>query len=235
VSLRYVDKSHDQWSSHARIQALVQQMPAGSQILDIGAATGMLAQACHGQGYHFDGIEPNPDWAQQAKPFYRHMLCSTLDGTPDLYLAGHDLVVCGDVLEHLADPWSALTRLVTLQAEGARFLISVPNVANIWVRLQLLGGRFEYSQRGILDQTHLRFFTRHSFQALLAQAGLEIRALQVTPIPLLLVHPSFASPSGRVAMRLLNALSQRWPTVLGFQLLADSYRKPASQAYSGGT
>ena len=101
------------------------------------------------------------------------------------------------MLEHLSDPLAALVALDGTLAAGGRVIASVPNVAHLWVRLQLLAGRFEYADRGILDRTHLRFFTRRTFIALLAQAGLAVEELAVTPVPL---PPGRArAPARRVA------------------------------------
>ncbi len=74
-----------------------------------------------------------------------------------------DYIICGDVLEHLKDPTAILTMLIDRLKEGGRILISIPNIANIDIILNLIEGRFNYSGCGILDSTHLRFFTKNSF------------------------------------------------------------------------
>jgi hypothetical protein len=85
------------------------------------------------------------------------------------------------MLEHLPDPLDVLRRHYRLLASGGRVLISLPNVA-IWnVRLALLVGRFEYGDTGTLDRTHLRFFTGHSFQRFLSDAGLAVNRYRITP------------------------------------------------------
>ena len=86
-------------------------------------------------------------------------------------------------------------------------IVSVPNVAHLWVRLSLLAGRFDYADRGILDRTHLRFFTRRSLLALLRAAGLAVVELAVTPVPLPLVVPRALSTA--VAPTRVHALSAR--------------------------
>lgn len=220
----YVDKG-DPWSSHSRIAAWLRDLPPGARVLDVGAATGTLGRMCAGSGLVLRGVEPNPDWAAQARPAYADMLCGLLDAAPDDFLAGHAAVVCADVIEHMAQPEAALRRLAALQPPGCRLIISVPNVANIWVRLNLLAGRFEYAERGILDRTHLRFFTRRSFEALLAGAGLRIQRREVTPIPLNLIHPWFQrSPQGRALHAGLDRLTHLRPTLLGYQFVAQAVK-----------
>jgi 2-polyprenyl-3-methyl-5-hydroxy-6-metoxy-1,4-benzoquinol methylase len=73
-----------------------------------------------------------------------------------------DVIICGDVLEHLIDPWRVLTWLAELAAPGCQVLASVPNVGHWTVIRDLLAGRWEYQDEGLLDRTHLRFFTRQS-------------------------------------------------------------------------
>jgi 2-polyprenyl-3-methyl-5-hydroxy-6-metoxy-1,4-benzoquinol methylase len=83
-------------------------------------------------------------------------------------------VVFGDVLEHLVDPWEALRVARGLLAPGGVAIVSVPNVAAWPVRFGLLAGRFDYADFGLLDRTHLRFFTRRSAHELVQAAGYEI-------------------------------------------------------------
>jgi SAM-dependent methyltransferase len=84
-------------------------------------------------------------------------------------------IFMGDVLEHLRSPWSALSRFRELLAPGGSFLVSLPNVAHSYVTASLLAGDFEYLSSGILDKTHLRFFTARGQARLFAQTGLEIK------------------------------------------------------------
>jgi 2-polyprenyl-3-methyl-5-hydroxy-6-metoxy-1,4-benzoquinol methylase len=216
----YADKTHP-WSSHRQIVAALKGLPTGSKVLDVGAASGTLGRLCEGMSLVLRGIEPEEKWIESGRRYYRDVLVSTIDDAPDDFLRDHSAVVCGDVLEHLANPDWTLRRLVSLQRPGSMFVVSVPNVANVWVRLNLLCGRFDYTDRGILDRTHLRFFTRRSFMRFLAGSGLDVHRVAVTPIPLDLVSPFFArSIFGRNLFRLLAAATRAWPTMLGFQLVA---------------
>lgn len=220
----YADKT-DPWSSHSLIGRRLRGCPQGTRVLDVGSGPGALGRACAGWDLHLDGIERDPEWARAAGPYYQEMAVGPLDGTPDEFIAGHQVVVVADLLEHLSEPEAALRRLVRLQPEGAVFLISAPNVANLWVRLGLLLGRFDYSERGILDRTHLRFFTRRSLLAMLLAAGLQVQKVQVTPIPLNLAHPIFErAAAGRLAHRCLAWISQVFPTLLGYQFIVEAIK-----------
>jgi hypothetical protein len=105
----------------------------------------------------------------------------------------------------------------------------VPNFVHLFVRLNILVGRFEYMDRGILDRTHLRFFTLASFERFLAQAGLTVEELLVTPAPLpLLVPPRYHGWWLR-SLHGLNALLARcWKTMFGYQFIAVARPRRAS-------
>src|SRR5258705_120746 len=188
----------DPKSSHQQIARLLNDLRPAS-ILDVGAAQGILGQLlandvgagaprpghqCRGNPpLQIDAIEPNADWAQAAKPFYRQVINSTVEAAnlPD---QTYDCIVCADVLEHLPDPLSTLKRLKQAAKPDATFIISLPNVAHLAVRTMLLFGRFPKMERGILDKTHLQFFTKDTSKDLLAQAGLRVDRTLTTIVPL---------------------------------------------------
>src|SRR5262245_49400337 len=123
-------------------------------------------------------------------------------GLPDLH-GPFAAIVYGDVLEHLVDPLGVLMGLNRFLSPEGAVVLSIPNVAHLWVRLSLLAGRFDYGDRGILDRTHLRYFTRRSFLEMLARADLEVRELVATPAPLpLVVPPRFHGAWLAVAQRI---------------------------------
>lgn len=206
---------------------MLSDYPPGTVVLDVGTASGTLGWICQGRGFVLKGVEQVEAWAEIARPFYKEICIRPLAQAPDEFLAAHQVVVCGDVLEHMPDPEAQLARLAHLQPAGARFLISVPNVANLWVRVHLLTGHFDYTERGILDRTHLRFFTRSTFVKLVESAGLRVEKIIPTSIPLELVHPFFAhSALGRAVHRLFAAITRVFPTLLGYQFVLQAV-KPA--------
>ncbi len=94
------------------------------------------------------------------------------------------MVICGDVLEHVPDPVGVLRKLKDAATDDAVFVVSVPNVAHLAVRLMLLFGYFPKMDRGILDRTHLHFFTRDTAEAMLRDAGLRVTRVTSTGVPL---------------------------------------------------
>jgi 2-polyprenyl-3-methyl-5-hydroxy-6-metoxy-1,4-benzoquinol methylase len=129
----------------------------------------------------------------------------------DLISGSFDFVVLGDVLEHLADPWEALRLVRGLLSPGGVAVVSVPNVAAWPVRLGLLAGSFEYRDFGILDRTHLRFFTRATARELVESAGFAVERerfvhLERPPGPLRRRLPLVTSVIDRTLARALPGL-----------------------------
>lgn len=171
--------------SHALMLELIGPAP---RVLDVGCATGYLAEALRSRGSTVSGIEFDPDAGRRALPFLEKLVVGdldTLDLAQEFAPATFDVIVFGDVLEHLKDPLSALRRARSLLAPGGAVVISIPNVAHGSLRLALLQGRWEYHDTGLLDRTHIRFFTRSTLLALLHDAGfvaVELRRTVVDPL-----------------------------------------------------
>lgn len=165
-------------SVHADVVALVGE---SKRVLELGTATGYMSQALAGRGCEVVGIEVDPGMAERAGQFCERMIVGdleTLDLESELDGERFDAIVAADVLEHLKDPLRALRRLRPfLKADGC-FVVSVPNVAHGSVRLALLSGRFDYQDIGLLDSTHLRFFTRETLERLLDEAELGLAELR---------------------------------------------------------
>jgi O-antigen biosynthesis protein len=122
-------------------------------------------------------IELDSQSAAVAAQYCERVIVADLDGIDldeELGSDRFDVIVAADVLEHLKDPLKALRRLRGFLAPGGSFVISLPNVAHGSIRLALLQGRFRYRELGLLDATHLRFFTRESIGQLLDDAELVI-------------------------------------------------------------
>ncbi|MBI2526980.1 MAG: class I SAM-dependent methyltransferase [Candidatus Rokubacteria bacterium] len=211
----------DRYSSHALILAVLGE-GGGRRLLDVGAADGFLAERLTARGWQVTALERDPGRAAAARGRCREVVVVDLERETPAVGGPFEAAVYGDVLEHLSDPLGVMRRLHGLLTPGASVVASVPNVAHLWIRLSLLFGRFEYADRGILDGSHLRFFTRQTFLALLARAGLEVRALRVTPVPLPLVIPERLHGAWLEALHGLAAAAARvWPGGLAYQFVAE--------------
>lgn len=144
------------------------------RVLDVGCASGYFARALAEHGCTVSGVDADADAAEEARPALAELVVGDLeqlDLVAELGKGRFDVVVFGDVLEHLRDPLPVLRQARTLLAPGGYVVISIPNVAHGAVRLQLLQGRFDYRPTGLLDSTHIRFFTRDNLEVLLHDAG----------------------------------------------------------------
>jgi protein-L-isoaspartate O-methyltransferase len=221
---------NDAHSSHAVI--LDRLGPGhGRSLLDVGAADGFLSELLTGQGWRVTALERDPVQAERARGRCAEVIVADLGEAAQALSGPFDAIVYGDVLEHVSDPLAALVALNATLAAGGRVIASVPNVAHLWVRLQLLAGRFEYADRGILDRTHLRFFTRRTFVALLEQAGLAVEELAVTPVPLFLVVPERLHGAWLGRLHAASAAAARgWRSGLAYQFVAMCRSRAGARA-----
>jgi GT2 family glycosyltransferase/2-polyprenyl-3-methyl-5-hydroxy-6-metoxy-1,4-benzoquinol methylase len=154
---------------------LVQLVPRGARVLEFGCATGYMSRVlCERLGCSVTGIEVDSAAAEIARGFAARVIvgdAEQLDYVQVFESERFDVVLFADVLEHLRDPQAVLRRVRPLLAEGGFIVASLPNVAHGSLRLALLGGDFRYTPTGLLDDTHLRFFTQESLLTLFEQAG----------------------------------------------------------------
>ncbi len=167
IDLRNVNDSHT---------FAIASVQARSTVLDVGAADGSVARTLRRMGCRIWGIEYDPDAARQAAEWCEHVIVGDVEQLDLAEALGRtfDVILFLDVLEHLRDPVAVLKQSLGLLADEGYVVISLPNVAHAAVRAQLLSGRFTYTETGLLDRTHLRFFDAVSVREFLAEAGLVI-------------------------------------------------------------
>lgn len=153
-------------------------IPANSkQILEIGCGFGSLGKALTlRQDCAIDGVEINPDAVPYLESLYNNFWIGNIESlTLDASENQYDCLVLSDVLEHLVDPWLTLDKLLLLLRPGGIVVISIPNIKNIGILYRLIfKGRWKYEDSGILDKTHLRFFTYLEIQKLVNGANLKV-------------------------------------------------------------
>ncbi|MBF5038120.1 class I SAM-dependent methyltransferase [Methylophilus sp. 13] len=144
---------------------IVNYVKDGQKILDIGAGSGVLARAIlkSKKNVSIDGVEPNRYAANMAANFYRTMLCGYVqEFYAEISEKKYDIIILADVIEHISDPLEMLKQLMKYIDSSTKIFISIPNVAFGGVRLALFNGSFNYTDSGLLERTHLRFFTRNT-------------------------------------------------------------------------
>lgn len=163
---------------------LARRIAPGNVVLDLGMGTGGLGRYLAArQAVTLDGVTLSAEEAQRAGTTYRHVHVADLDSADLCQLfAGqrYDRIVCADVLEHLKNPERILQQCQQLLAPQGQLLTSVPNVAYCGLLAELIQGDFRYRPEGLLDNTHLRFFTRQSLQRFFASHGWHIQSHQIT-------------------------------------------------------
>ena len=185
------------------IEALV---PTGaSRILDIGCGEGMLGRILLQKGAaEVVGIEADTAVARRAQENLSRVLQGDVESLVLPFEDGYfDCIVLADVLEHLRDPLSALVKLKRHLSDSGAIVASIPNVRFYEVIRRLAEGRWEYEEFGILDKTHLRFFTKKEIEVLFLQAGLELTGITENLSPLYYTLPSAHSGDvsfGRVTL-----------------------------------
>ncbi|MDA8148217.1 MAG: class I SAM-dependent methyltransferase [Actinomycetota bacterium] len=156
-------------------------------VLEVGCAAGHVTKVLAQRGCTVVGLERDPAAARSAATWARRVVVGDVEdvGTwAELGEERYGAVMLGDVLEHLRDPLAALRRAVGHVAPGGMVVISLPNIAHGDVRMALLRGAFPYRETGLLDRTHLRFFTRETMRELCAEAGLVIVDTKRVVMPL---------------------------------------------------
>jgi len=201
-------------SSHDKIINLVDP---GKKVLDVGCASGYIASVLKRKGCYVVGIDNDKADLEKAKEHCDET--KLMDVNKDKINGKYDVIILGDILEHLHDPVGVLQKLRANLNKDGYAVLSVPNIVNIYPRMKILFGRFDYEEKGIFDKTHLRFFTLNSFKRFIRDSGFSVVSIEATPIPIYLAltwPKSLLNP----IYYFLNKLAKIWPTLFGYQFVA---------------
>jgi glycosyltransferase involved in cell wall biosynthesis len=202
-------------SSHAILLEMVDDA-VPKRILDVGCGPGWVAHELRRRGHYvvgldgvaYDGVRDHVDEFYQA---------DLEDGLPPEVGGEFDLVVAGDIIEHVRRPDRLMDQLAARLANDGEMLASVPNFAHWYPRGRVAAGLFDYDQRGILDRTHLRHFTRRSFRRLVKESSLELVELRYSGLPLGAI--GLTGAISRAVRPIDRALVRVWPTMFAYQLI----------------
>ena len=205
-------------SSHGRISALLSSR-SPSKILDLGCSGGQLSTRLRGMGHHVTGVDvlEIPGVAERTDSFFKADLN---DGIPYEAGSGFDIVLGADVLEHVVNPGALLTQTREVLSPDGVAIFCVPNIAHWYPRARSTVGMFDYDQRGILDATHLRFFTRRSIRKLIERQGYTIRRIEPVGLPL---DAMGLTGTKAHAVRLFDhVMLALWPTMFAYQFIVEA-------------
>ncbi|MBP6855676.1 MAG: class I SAM-dependent methyltransferase [Candidatus Pacebacteria bacterium] len=167
-------------STHSLI---LERVPEKTKVLEIGTASGYLGEyLIHEKKCSVWGVEPERELYEDAQRVgYEKLFNETVEAFLECNYAqkeSFNVLLLADVLEHMARPDGVLVRLVGLLKEGGHAVISLPNVANYAIRWQLLTGRWDPQDAGIMDKTHLHFYTKKTIKNLIERSGLIIESMR---------------------------------------------------------
>jgi len=169
-------------------EILIDEVPPGSRVLDVGCAEGYVARELVAKGCTVVGVEYDAAAAEAARDVCERVHVGDLETEElrDEVEGSYDRILFGDVLEHLRDGETVLRWTLGLLAPGGRAVISLPNIAHWSARRQVARGRFPRADHGLFDRTHLRFFTRETAHDFVRDAGYEIERERFAagPLPL---------------------------------------------------
>jgi SAM-dependent methyltransferase len=192
-------------------------------VLELGCATGRVTRYLTEQlGCRVTGVEFDPQAAELARPFCRRFIVGDLASDVTLRQAAgaYDVILAGDVLEHLREPARVMAVLRNSLKPGGTWVISVPNIAHWSVRKELLRGRFDFTDTGVMDRTHLRWFTVKTLSEMIEGAGYAVQRMDaVYTVPL----------QDQLHLRGLARWLQRQriaPGFFGIQLVVQATPKP---------
>jgi GT2 family glycosyltransferase/2-polyprenyl-3-methyl-5-hydroxy-6-metoxy-1,4-benzoquinol methylase/glycosyltransferase involved in cell wall biosynthesis len=170
------------------LAALFDLVPQGAEVLDVGIGGGALGRRLtEERGCQVDGVTLSNEESRNAAAFYRRIEVADLSVVGlDTLFGGqrYRAIICADVLEHLPRPTRVLDACRNLLAPDGVLLLSIPNVSYVGLLGELLGGEFRYRIEGLLDRTHLRFFTRRSLLRMLREAGWHVDRIEAIRLEL---------------------------------------------------
>jgi 2-polyprenyl-3-methyl-5-hydroxy-6-metoxy-1,4-benzoquinol methylase len=194
----------DENNSHA---VMLRMVGFNKRVLEAGCASGHVSEQLHAQGCRIVGVEIDPDVVEPALPWLERVIIGDFEGDsvwPQLEGEFFDAVLFGDVLEHLKDPLATLRESVAHLAPAGVVVISIPNIAHADVKLALLNGTFPYSESGLLDRTHVSFFTKESLLQLVKEAGLAV--VELARVTAAVFHTEIEIDRERVEDDVLSAV-----------------------------
>ncbi|HEY6324111.1 MAG TPA: methyltransferase domain-containing protein [Thermoanaerobaculia bacterium] len=220
---RYVLKDF-RGSSHRILASWIRELPAGVRLLELGPGDCHVARLVRRADVAWKGLETALTCLPALVEVIDGGAIVDLEAMPRLPRS-FDAVLAADSLEHLTDPRQMLELIHQALPPGAPLILSVPNIANLYVRMNLLVGRFPYADRGLLDRSHRVFFTRAFLRGLLDRAGFRIDREAVSTIPLPLAWPRLPRYLLEPLALTLEGATRLLPTLLGYQFLVLARRR----------
>jgi len=211
---------------------LIHLIPKKSLVLDVGCSSGNLGEILiEKKDCIVDGIEIDKADAKIAAKKLRHVEIFDINEPKnfDRYTDRYDIIIFADVLEHLVDPAKVLERVKSLLKPKGAIVFSIPNMAHVSVRLDLLAGNFRHTETGVIDKTHLHFYTQEEAIRIFTAAGLHMNHFDVSPYPYpeSLIKRKFEEMGLTPSEKTMEML--RRPDAAAFQFVGAATNEPGSK------
>jgi 2-polyprenyl-3-methyl-5-hydroxy-6-metoxy-1,4-benzoquinol methylase len=199
-----------------------------SRVLDIGSGSGAMGRELGNLGFKsIEAIEINEDARNNTKSYYSSIFTNIEEVLT--IKNRYNLIFLLDIIEHLSDPQNYLGKVLDLAEDDATILISVPNITHWSIRLSILFGQFDYTERGILDRTHLHFFTKKHLQEMIAKVGdrssssLKLLELigSIVPLEFILPKKIYDTQFFRFFSKIRLFAANHFTGLCAYQLLAE--------------
>ena len=196
-------------------QKIIELIGKNKKVLDVGCFEGILSEKMKQNNCTVVGVEIDVDAAKKAKTYCEELIIGDVEMIQlnPKFENYFDIIVFADILEHLTNPLAVLKRFKRYLNDDGYVIISLPNIANWKIRLQLLLGNFEYDDYGILDSGHLRFFNEKNTKKMIRDAGFKISKFDLTVGDVKRFSNIFYS------------MGMIWPNMLAFQFLIIARKK----------
>ena len=232
----YSDFQVDLNNKNSSWTILYNKIDKNSKILDIGCSSGYFDKALiESRDCIVDGVELDPEDARKASGICRKVLTENIEDAAFPWAQlddDYDYILFVDVLEHLIDPSAALRNVSKRLAKNGKILFSIPNMANGSVRLQLLQGNFDYELEGLLDETHLHYYTGQTIEKMVRDSGLVLTEVDFTTFDVPKAYVEKVASS--VGLKLTDEFLQyiRQGEALAYQYIGSVQTKGASVSRS---
>lgn len=178
MKFKYDEFNNNEFESHKLTYNLIDP---NTKVLDLGCATGYLAKELLKKGCKTWGVDGDTNAAKKAEKYCSSVIVSNLDECTSFPFPkkSFDYVILLDVIEHLVNPENTLLIIKSYLKENGKIIVSTPNIAHASIRWMLFRGLFEYTSTGIMDKTHVHFYTQDGLRSLIKRVG--YRVLDIIP------------------------------------------------------
>lgn len=199
-------KFSQKWDPNDPKYAVLSQIQSGDSVLDVGCSYGSFGKRLAEMGCQCDGVEFDRPAIDAARAILRNVYEIDLNSSHDLaqITKQYDVITFLDVLEHCIDPNDVLATLRKNVKPGGRVYVSLPNIVNLIDRWLILRGKFDYQEYGVMDRTHLRFFTKKTAVQLVSSHFTSVKCIAYTPRHFM-----------------LKSVVKFWPTLFAMQFIVE--------------